>query len=252
LRVSVPISVLLLVILCSCGGYKQNIMFKAGNAKSFATGIDQVEKNYVIQKNDILELRVYTNKGEAIVDPGMDDSSDASKAGQTAASPQLYTVDINGVVKFPRIREIKVEGLTILQAEEILEKEFNSTTFVESFVILKFHNKRVIVLGSPGGQVIPLANENMRLVEILALAKGINETGKAHNIRILRGNEMIIADLGTFEGYQKNNIIIHSGDVIYVEPIRRPFIEGFREYSPILSLLASLAAVTIIIVQSTE
>ena len=28
-----------------------------------------IEKNYIIQPNDLLELRVYTNKGERIIDP---------------------------------------------------------------------------------------------------------------------------------------------------------------------------------------
>jgi polysaccharide export outer membrane protein len=103
------------------------------------------------------------------------------------------------------------------------------------------------VLGAPGGQVIPLVNENIRLVEVLALAKGLNNDAKAHNIRILRGDTVFVADLSTFDGYIKNNISIQPGDVIYVEPIRKPFTEGLRDYGPILSIVTTLTTLVVVI-----
>jgi len=242
---------LLIFSLASCG-YKQNIMFKTSPATNLTMLANTAEKNYVIQKNDLLELEVYTNKGEAIVDPALDNTApQGATKTEVSVNRRTYLVDENGVVKFPKINPIKIEGLTIRQAEEILEKEYNAP-FVDSFVILKFANKRVIVLGSPGGQVIPLANENTRLAEVIALAKGIENNGKAQNIRIIRGDQVMVADLSTFEGYQKNNIIIHSGDIVYVEPVRRPFAEGFREYGPIISIITSLGTLVFVITNVTN
>src|SRR5262249_46984142 len=94
-----------------------------------------------------------------------------------------YLVDLNGVVKFPVVGEMKLEGLTLRQAEEMAEKEYGKF-FEESFVILTFQNKRVVLLGAVGGQVIPLSNHNVTLAEILAMAKGLPNDSKAHNIRI--------------------------------------------------------------------
>ncbi|MCK5702153.1 MAG: hypothetical protein KAI29_13405, partial [Cyclobacteriaceae bacterium] len=34
-----------------------------------SSDITVIEKNYIIQPNDRLELKVYTNKGELIIDP---------------------------------------------------------------------------------------------------------------------------------------------------------------------------------------
>jgi polysaccharide export outer membrane protein len=106
----------------------------------------------------------------------------------------------------------------------------------------------VIVLGATGGQVIPLANENVKLVEVLALAQGLNNDAKAHNIRIMRGDHVFVADLSTFDGYVKNNIPIQSGDIVYVEPVRRPLTESLRDYGPILTIITTLTTLAVVII----
>lgn len=210
------------------------------------------EKNYVIQKNDYLELEVYTNDGERIIDPDFKIQSDNQAGSQTNTQQKQetpkYLVDINGVIRFPMIGELKLEGLTLRQAQEILQKEY--TKFYEhTFVVLRYSNKRVIILGSPGGQVIPLTNENTTLVEVLALAKGVGNDAKAHNIRVLRGDQVFVADFSTFDGYLKHNMIIEPGDVVYVEPVRRPLLEALRDYGPIISFFTSLATIAIVLTQ---
>jgi polysaccharide biosynthesis/export protein len=147
------------------------------------------------------------------------------------------------------VGELNLEGLTLVKAEEILQKEY-SKFYEDPFVLLKFTNKRVVVLGAPGGQVIPLVNENIKLTEVLALAKGIATDAKANNIRILRGNTVFVADFSTFDGYVNDNITMQPGDIIYVEPVRRPFSEGLREYGPFISILTSIATLIIVINQS--
>jgi polysaccharide biosynthesis/export protein len=226
-------------------------MFQTTPATKLSTLASNAEKNYLVQKNDLLELQVYSNKGESLVDPSVDPSASQAPREPGQGSRPTYLVDQNGVVKFPRIDPIKIEGLTIRQAEEILEKQYESL-FVESFVLLKFANKRVIVLGSPGGQVIPLTNDNTRLTEVLALAGGVGNDAKAQNIRVIRGDEIMVADFSTFEGYQKNNIVIQSGDIVYVEPVRRPFSEGFREYAPLISMVTSMSALVVVIISQTR
>src|SRR5688500_4830488 len=65
-------SVLLIVVigaaLSSCGSYKQNIMFKTSSSSKITQEKQNAESNYVIQKNDILTLELFTNQGEKIVD----------------------------------------------------------------------------------------------------------------------------------------------------------------------------------------
>ncbi|HYC83985.1 MAG TPA: polysaccharide biosynthesis/export family protein [Chryseosolibacter sp.] len=216
-------------------------MFQPRNEAVKAT-VARPEGNYLIRKNDQLTLRVFTNLGEKIVDPGPDQPT----VQGTPATPESYLVDQQGVVKFPLVGTIHVEGLTLRQAEEMLEKEY-AKFYEQPFVKLNYSNKRVVVLGTPEGQVIPLTNENMRLTEILALCKGITNDSKANNIRILRGDELLIADLSTTDGYRKHNYVIQPDDIIYIEPIRRPVSEAFRDYGPVVTVLASLATVVVVI-----
>ncbi|MBX2967659.1 MAG: polysaccharide biosynthesis/export family protein [Cyclobacteriaceae bacterium] len=239
--------VLMAVLLASCASYKQNIMFKITDP-SQATGLTaEAEKNYIIQKNDILKLKVFTNHGELIIDPDLKLLKEIPpQVANTRPDPD-YLVDVNGVTKFPMIGELKLEGLTIRQAEAILQKEYDKF-FTDSFVVLQYANKRVFVLGATGGQVIPLLNENMTLIEVLALSTGLNNESKAHNIRVIRGEQITVADLSTFEGYKKNNMIMQPGDIVYVEPIRRPASEALRDYGPAVSIITSLTTLIVVLI----
>jgi polysaccharide biosynthesis/export protein len=233
----------------SCGSYRQNILFEVNGATVSQPAVD-APRNYTIQKNDVLTLELFTNAGEKIVDPNRESFKDGNVPA-TGATSILYTVDASGSADFPLIDRVQIEGLTLEQAEEMLEEAYEE--FYEgAYVILKFENKRVIVLGAPGGQVIPLAHENMRLTEVLALAKGVSEDGRGNNIRVIRQDKVMIADLSSFEGYQNSDFVMQPGDIVYVEPVRRPFIEGMRDYAPLITIVTSLATLIFIISQSNQ
>jgi polysaccharide biosynthesis/export protein len=222
-------------------------MFRQNDTAALNQLVAATETNYVIKKNDLLSIEVHTNQGEKIVDPNME-SFDASANRATSAEKPGYLVDVNGVVKLPLVNELKLEGLTIRQAEQILQKEY-ARFYQEPFIVLKYVNKRVIVLGTPEGLVVPLANENTRLTEVLALSKAITNDAKVHNIRIIREGKTFISDLSSLKGYLENDIVILPGDIIYVEPVRRPFSEGIREYGPIVSLFTSIGTLVVVVLQ---
>jgi polysaccharide export outer membrane protein len=84
------------------------------------------------------------------------------------------------------------------------------------------------------------------------MARGIGIDGKAHNIRVLRGEEIYQIDLSTVEGYLKSNITIQPGDIVYVEPVRRPFSEGLREYGPAISIVTSIGTLILVVIQANK
>jgi polysaccharide export outer membrane protein len=215
--------------------FREPYGFIAEQIKVEATKADH---NYIIQKNDFLSLQVYSNSGEKLIDPNPELSQTPQGANNTQREIQ-YLVDQNGIVKFPLIGDLRLDGLTLRQAEQMAQKEYEKY-YKSPFVLLSFNNKRVVVLGAPGGQVIPLQNENITLAEVLALAKGINNEGKAHNIRVLRQDKVFIVDFTTLDGYKSGNMIIEPGDIVYVEPVRKPLAEGFRDYSILLTFLVSI------------
>ncbi len=248
-----PTTLMLLILVAGCSSYKQNIMLKAPEdfkSAKVTKEILEAERNYVIQKNDLLHLEVYTNKGERIIDPNPALTQNSNVTNEENRPEVKYLVDLQGIAKFPVIGEMKVEGMTLRQAELVLQSEYDRF-FKESYVVLTFMNKRVVVLGAVGGVVVPLENHNVTLAEILATAKGLPNDSKARNIRVVRKEQVFVIDLSTVNGFLAGNMIVEPGDIIYVEPVRKPFAEGVRDYAGLASLLVSTLSL-IVVIQSTK
>lgn len=242
--------------LVSCSSYKANIMFKPTEGfqpEVYKKQALEAEKNYIIQKNDYLTLEIFSNNGERLIDPNPDLSGQSKSNGSQQNDDEeiRYLVDVNGIAKLPLVGEIKLEGLTLRQAEEIVQKEY-SKFFKESFVLFSYVNKRVVVLGAPGGQVIPLTNQNIRVAEVLGMAKGLSNDARANNIKLIRGDHVYLIDFSTIKGYLDGNILVEAGDVIYVEPIRRPFTEGLKDSYILVSLLLTITNTAILIYSVTK
>ncbi|MFO7257965.1 MAG: polysaccharide biosynthesis/export family protein [Bacteroidota bacterium] len=238
-------------LLNACAAYKQNIMFRVPEGEQLAQVASQAERNYVVQKNDQLQIDIYTNRGERIIDPDLKLAETIPNQAAQTRPVVTYQVDINGNVKLPMVGDVHAEGLTLRQLEEELEKRF-ATYYANPLAVVRYLNKRVIVLGAPGGQVIPLTNENVELAEVLALAKGIDVNGKASNIRVVRDDQVFLVDFSTIEGYRKGNMIMEPGDIVYVEPIRKPVSEAVRDYGPLVSILASIVTLIVVINNSNN
>ena len=62
----------LLFLVSACSSYKQHVMFKTEGG-SYPQDLEYsrllAERNYRIQVNDQLYIRIYTNEGERIIDP---------------------------------------------------------------------------------------------------------------------------------------------------------------------------------------
>ncbi|MDN5216224.1 polysaccharide biosynthesis/export family protein [Fulvivirgaceae bacterium BMA12] len=222
-------------------------MFKTENdilPDNVAAAVYEAEKNYIIQKNDYINVEVYTHGGERIIDPDFELLKETGlQANQMLNRPNPnYLIQQDGNVKLPMIGMVHLAGLTLQNSDIFLQKEY-SKYYEDPFVITRYVNKRVIVLGATEGQVIPLENENTTLLEILALSGGLSNDSKAHNIRLIRGPlnnpQVYLIDLATVEGMSKTIKKILPGDIIYVEPVRRPLPESIRDLAPIVSLVTS-------------
>ncbi|WP_345235953.1 polysaccharide biosynthesis/export family protein [Hymenobacter saemangeumensis] len=272
------------LLFSSCAStryYNQRTMFRLTDSEGnrldttkLRTAVNRAARNYVIQPNDYLEVRVYTNKGERILDPngelrfgspagaigpsarGAAGASSVQTAGAANAqgTNSAFLVQADGTVMLPMVNRIKVSGLSLLQADSTLKIAYNEY-YREPFVTTRVVNNRVVVLGAPGGKVVPLTNDNMNLLEVLALAGGTDGGstggnglyrfgGRLSNIRIIRGDlknpQVQEIDLTTLEGMRKGNLQMEPNDIVYIEPIRRPLLDGLADAGPVLSAAALL------------
>lgn len=295
-----------LLLFSSCTStryFNQRTMFRLTDSQGrqldstkLRLAVNRTARNYLIQPNDLLEVRVNTNKGERILDPngelqfgnpsgtipgrgaGAVGSSSGGggsarvaggqrTVGQAAGSATAgseFLVQADGTVVLPLVNRVKVSGLSLLQADSVLQARYNEY-YKEPFVTTRVTNNRVFMLGATGGQVITLANDNMNLIEVLALAGGIDGGGgqggggnnsgfyrfggKANNIRIIRGDlknpRIQQVDLTTLEGMRRANLQMEPNDIVYVEPVHRPVLETLTDAAPIISFTSLVLTTTL-------
>lgn len=206
-----------------------------------------LEANYLLKPNDILLLDVFTNKGERLIDPNFEMMTGQIGQQQQAMRDRFqYVIQADSSVTFPMVGDMNLVGMSLYDAELKVSNAFKNF-YEEPFVKLRITNRRVFVLGAPGGSVVPIPNENTNLIEVLAQAEGLQLGAKAQNIKLIRGDEVYLVNLGTISGMLDTNMKVAPGDIIYVEPWRRPWLETLRDVSPALSLVSSVLTLIIII-----
>ena len=164
-----------------------------------------------------------------------------------------FTVEPDGFVKLPIIGKIKVKDLTVRETEKLLEQQY-SAFYIKPFVTIQVLNRRVMVFPGTGGlgRVINIENENTTLIEALALAGGISQTGKARKIKLIRGDtrnpQVMLIDLSTVEGLKQSNLMLQANDIIYVEPAPRVSQEVLAQITPIVGIITSLLLIYNIVI----
>ncbi|MEQ8560531.1 MAG: polysaccharide biosynthesis/export family protein [Cytophagales bacterium] len=255
MKIFIPIFVILfLLINTSC--YRQNIMFQTDEFemdKEIAESLKKIESEYVLKPDDIIELKVETNKGEALIDPNFQLRSEFGvnnlNSLENKSGPN-YLIRPDGTAKLPMVGNIYLAGFTLYQADSVLRAEYLKF-YKDPFVVTQIKNRRVYIFNGEKGMVVPLANENTTLIEALAISGGIGNYSKSHNIRLIRGDlknpYVEVIDLSTIEGMQIANLELQNQDIVYIEPVRRVVSEATREIAPIINLLTSFVTIIVLL-----
>lgn len=247
------------VMLTSCASYRQNVMFKTDGA-GLRTEAAKAEANYAIRKGDVLDLRVFTNKGELIIDPNYSVTGTLTLPNNGALNNPRnnvsFIVQEDGSVELPMVGSASLAGLTQSQADELLSRKY-SEYYKEAFAVCRVLSRRVTVLGGmKGGEVVPLPYENMSVIEVIGLAGGLPQNSKAQNIRLIRGDlknpQVQVMDLSTIEGMKAANLRVEPNDIIYIEPVRRGFRESLADVSPVISIVSVLTSTVVTILLLTQ
>ena len=239
-----------LLFIGSCGSYKQNIMFNTDDtfvAAQLSAEARALARTYTIQPNDRLTIKVYTKNGEMIIDPEYELNKDLNQSQSRRPDPE-YLVRLNGETLLPMVGEVGLQGLTLHEANLKLTAMYNEY-FIDPYVITEYTNKRVTVLGSPGGQILQLENENLTVAEILAMSGGLERTGKASDIKLIRGDQVFLIDFSTVDGYYAGNQIVQPGDIIYIQPIKRVLADNATSVALILTAITSLTTLLVLFIR---
>lgn len=230
-------------ILSGCA-INSSVMLKTPNNYEYDVPEDTAQAAYKISTNDMLDFRLLTNDGFEIIEQSR--NADNGQLLNDRNRVQ-YIVEFDGYVKFPILGRVKVDGLTLREAEYLLEERYVEF-YNRPFVQLDVTNQRVIVFPGKGGdaRVVQLKNNNITVMEALALAGGISDRGRADHVKLIRAEtdaedrKIFFMDLSTIEGIEMANMVIQANDIIYVQPLPNIVREINQEILPMITLITSL------------
>jgi polysaccharide export outer membrane protein len=233
----------------------KDILFKTPTDYVYDELPDSIEVESRITPNNLITMNFFTGDGHMLIEAALGTSNLGGAGGRQNMQMQgqgrnqlSYLIDKDGTAKMPVLGRVQLAGLTIREAEKLLE-ELYSQYYNEPFVMIQVNNNRVIVSPGNGGQaqVITLINANTTLLEALSLAGGVSDRGIAKRIKLIRYDEeagerkVYLIDLSTIEGLQEADLIVQPNDIIYVEPLPLIAAEVVREIAPIVTLITTTA-----------
>jgi polysaccharide export outer membrane protein len=242
----IALALLVLSVLSSCRLLRPSLMLKTPKDYAFDKVSDSMYvDDYHIAPTDIISFRLLSNEGFKLVDIS---ASGTGSNNNSNLSTFDAMVEADGTTKLPLIGRVKLQGLTLREAEQMLETRF-AEFYVGPYVVLRVNNKRVAVFSGQGGlgRVINITNNSTTVFEALALAGGIPEDGKAYRIKLVRKaipkHKVYLIDLSTINGIKDGTIVVQANDIIYVEPRNRVAQRLTTEIFPYVSMISSLALI---------
>lgn len=142
------------------------------------------------------------------------------------AFDDTYDVKVSpdGKVNLPGIGEVKVEGLTLLQTQELLETEVKQRHrgVMVGVSLTSLRVFQVLVLGEVMNPGTYFATPVKRVSDVIAQTGGVLGGGSQRRIQVRRKGQVVaIADLVAFlrQGSEQDNPFLHDGDVVFVPPM---------------------------------
>ena len=248
---SLPLMIVIiaLTLLTSCSTYKKIPYFQDASTVKPTLVKTVPFSNPTIKIGDKLSVTIETLSNNT-----------SSLTNNIVSSPSGYLVDKEGKINLSFIGEVKVEGLTTFQAQDIIEKEAEKH-FNSPVVTVRYVNFIITVLGEvtrPGSFISP--NEKINVLEALGLAGDLTQYAKREDLFLIRDslNEkaFIPMNLLSKDITSSPYFYLQPNDVIYVTPdktvINKQEAQVTKTNITIVSSLISLTLLMIAVIQGKK
>jgi len=251
-KINIILIVSTLLIFTGCTTQKKLAYFNtvtASSAESINAQLKNERADARILTDDRLSITVSALDPNAVAIYNLPFVSFASPGSdQIYASPvlQSYLVNSQGNINFPVLGEIKLEGLTLTEAGNLIKSKL-AEHVADPIVNIQFVNFRITVLGEvlrPGQ--FPVTNERVTISDALGLAGDMTAYGRRDNVLLTRNNngklEFARINLNSDEVFKSPYFYLQQNDVIYVEPntVKSISSQDIPLYLSFLSTLATL------------
>lgn len=204
------------------------------NQQELITNLQNMAFEYKILPHDRISITVYNH-------PEL-----SSTTMNGVQEERGILVNSQGYLRFPLIKKIHIAGLSQTDAESKISNAL-STYLKEPDIHLEVINKRAYIIGEvnrPGE--IPLTNERLSLLRLIASAGDLTDSADKSSILILKGNDLSkarsrVVNLTDANALITANLMIEPNDIVYVMPNgMKAFNTGVNEISPIFQLISNV------------
>ena len=206
---------------------------------------DTIHEPYRIHINDEIIYRLIT------MDETISKILGANENITNSQYANSYRVYEDGTIDLPFLKPIRIEGLTVPEAQEAVKTAFKEI-IPDADVKLALYNKTFTVIGDIHSGEYYIYKENMNIFEALAMTGDLMNSGDRRHVRIIRPNGNEEPEILEFD-IRSNTIIdskyyyIYPNDVIYVARTKDSFVK-VASYSGFLALITSSVSLLITVI----
>lgn len=216
------------LLLTSCAS-KQNIVYlndmQVGEQVQF-----DLKHEATIHPDDRLGITVSCKNPElaipfnAQVASNVQVSSDGQVSTSSSNSVAGYRVDSEGNIEFPLLGQLHLGGLTLNQAQELIETKIRSGNYIsDPLVNMEFQNFKFTVLGAVGKNgSYTVKGDRITLIEAIAQAGDLATNARVDRVVVIRQNgdkqQKYYHDLTSKSIFNSPCYYLQQNDIVYVEP----------------------------------
>jgi len=233
-----------LMMLSGCAARRDLVYFS--NMAETATVSKSQDQQLLIKRGDVVNVTVNS------LSPESNNLFYGNKNMGTNPRPgsEGYKVDRNGNIQLPLIGEIKIEGLSVEDAQTAIASQL--IKHVKSPVVdLRLSNFKITVIGEVNKPATFIINdEQVNVLEALGLAGDMTVYGKRENVLIIRnedGNKtMTRLNLNKLESMKSPYFTLKQNDIVYIEPDRSKAVEYSQNTRMMPLVIASISAIAVL------
>ena len=214
-----------------------------------------VPPTYTIHKNDILYIKISSTNKELNAFFEIETSQASSSGGGQNNSYYLngYTVNDTGYVVVPVLGDIFVEGKDMKEIQTIVQKKTDEH-LNNAITTVRLVSYYLTFLGEINSQgKITVMQDNINILDGIALAGGIGDYGNKKNVLIVRqtatGTKSFRVDITDRRLLDSDKFYLVPNDIIIVEPLRnKSFQLAVRDYTLLLTTITSTITMVLLVI----
>ena len=193
--------------------------------------MDDYDEHYRLYKYDTISIRIIGYKDAQGLDSIM--------------------IGTDGYVNLPYAGSVKLAGLTIEEAKEILTAKFGRYIKIPdmSIIVTNYGPRRIQVLGevnAPG--TVELASDDMNVLAAISKAEWVTTYGRIKKVQVIRIDDgvMYVKEANIKDYIEKHdisqNFALEDGDILYIPKSNK--IDFHKDVLPLINVYSTYRALT--------